>query len=322
MKNKLLIALPTVLLLVITLIIVPKISAQVVSGDISLLDIVMDSGGGSRESGTGADRVILKNTSIGQTFGGNFVTSGNTTVCAGHACKHDYEYAILKTPLLAELVVNAGDDAVAAGTYKFSGLRDDSEGQNYYNSLFVQPGFKAENPADIEVAGVAFIENRNDVRSFLELFKSADTAKGFVVIYVNENKNIPNIPKPAVKPSGCTTDFCKDHYYVYMNGSWQRPYLKSDATWKSSVQNGITIKNAAGKQNLPTKPAFNVLFGKDRGTATWGTYGFVLAKTSPVFAGNITLTEPQPTSTLDLQTTKSVPEIATFESTFYLFDIF
>lgn len=307
----------TSIIFIFTMLFSPSVLAQVVSGSVSLMDIVLDSGGGARRSGS----VTLKNTSIGNSVGGSFVTSGGTTLCSGHACKHDYEYAISRTPLLAELVVTAGDDAVASGTYKYSGLRDDAEGQNYYNSLFVQPGFKAEDPADIEIAGVAFIENRTNIRSFSELFTSADTAKGFVVIYANENKDIPNIPRPSTKPPGCTTDFCKGYYYVYMSGSWQKPFSVND-DWSSTKVNGITVRNETRRQNLPTQPAFNVLFNKDRGSATWGTYGFVLAKTSPVFAGDITLAEPQPTSTLNQQATKRTDQIATFESTFYLFSIF
>lgn len=308
----------------------PTVLAQVASGDINILDIVMDSGGGSRESGSGANRVILANTSIGESVGGSFVVSGDTTVCAGHACKQDYDYDPGRQPTLQQLIINASQDAVAKGRYGVSGLRADDEGGNYYNALSIQPQFSGV-ASDIELAGAAFTENLNLLSTTLSEFKtvldSADNSKGFVVIYANKNKNLSGGPRVG----RCGFNFCSGFYYVYLDGKWSRPLEVRNPPWSTKDEPGFpkdrivesadehTIRLNTAQHDPPLKLAFKVYFKKELGSNTWGTYGFALTSTS--LAGSITNATPVPAAT-SLNPNQTNAQSISPGSEFYLFSLF
>ncbi len=305
----------------------PNVFAQVMSGNVQIKDIVIDEGGGKVTSGA----VTLANTSIGQEFGGSFVNSGNQIVCAGHTCKIDYNYDPGAQPTTQAFIINAGTDAVAAGAYGMSGLKDNQEGGNYYNSISVQPSFTGYAP-DFELAGAAFTENQNNIASavsldpFQDVLSSANTSKGFVVIYAHKNKKLTGGPVANNGPSGCglNFNFCANSYYVYIDGNWRGPFATT-SNWRVESSNNDRLVRASDYRtnttinNPPTKLAFNAQFNQALGNKTWGTYGFAI--TSTPIAGSFSNVTPVP-SLPSIGPTQAYPTSVSANATFYMFELF
>lgn len=306
-----------------------SVFAQIASGYIKILDIVMNKGGGTVKSGN----ITISNVSIGESIGGNFVASGNNTVCAGHACKKDYSYNPGRQPTLQQLIINAAQDSIAAGKYGISGLQANQEGGSYYNALSIQPQFSGVKE-DIELTGAAFIENTGvtDVlgSAFNFLLTSADRSKGFVVVYANKNKNLSGGPRVGGS-NRCGFNFCANNYYVYLDGKWNdKPFARNDPDWSTKNDPGFPqdrIIEASNyvrvidttNHNPPLKPAFKAYFRKELGSYTWGTYGFAVTLTD--LAGSITNATPVPSSSTVTSNQLNASSVSS-DSTLYLFSLF
>lgn len=305
----------TSIIFIFTMIFSPSVLAQVFSGSVSLMDIVLDSGGGARKSGS----VTLKNTSIGNSVGGSFVTSGGTTLCSGHACKADYDFD--NYPQLS-IVIKAGPDAKTSGPYKVSGLRSDesgdAKGDNYYNSLVIAPGVTTSNPDAISVVGVAFtpenftVDNRTFVPT-AQLIRGVNSNNGFVLIYAQHDSSIPYFDATGVLR---TFTASADNYYVYFNNSWSSPLDKVSRDFSQFRLNNATVLEARIdplSNSPPQNPAFNLRMYSGLGSRKWATFG-ILSTSDSNIAGKIEKQEPTDGSAVRGPSATSI-------STFYMFSI-
>lgn len=243
--------------------------AQVTSGGYFIGDISMDEGGGKVKSGN----ITLKNTSIGQPFAGAYYVGGNLSVGSGHAYKLDPypNITVVNLKITPDGSTNAIDPDAGSNVFnKVSGLRDSDGGQNYFNSLLVSPtiSISTNNESQINLTGVAFTENVQNITSFEELTRSANASNGFLMLYANNNTS-----KSYYDANGAlqTQNFSAKKYYIFFAGTWNGPYNDLNS-FSNSKLNITPRKNATFSPIF--SPQFSVQLSPTLGSYKWETYVF------------------------------------------------
>ena len=154
-----------------------------------------------------------------------------------------------------------GGVALSGGSLRTSGLRSNQGGSNHYNSLTITQN--VTNPDAAALTAIAFTNiNQPPAGTLQSLANSANSGKGFVLLYANQDTpNTSGFPSPAT--------FSLGKHYAFFGGTWRDI---SDIGW-SPLTNEIFIEK--GPASRSSAPQFNVRFLAPLGTKTWGTYGYL-----------------------------------------------
>ena len=175
---------------------------------------------------------------------------------------------------LGQLQIKAGTTGtfISGGTYRVSGLKSGQGGQSHLNNLSITQ--KVNSAANAALIGVAFTSQSSPPAnsSLSELKRSADSGKGFVLIYNNDTGNIT---------AGGNTFPPNSHWVYYANKGWYQitqtrpyPYPPSPSTDEVLIQIG------PNSLAIPSTPEFEVTFYQALQSKSWGTYGYLMNKGS------------------------------------------